>query len=232
MKLSYLAPLALFAVACTANTVVTDPNGGSSGSSGTPQDRGVEGGDQNPTTAPDTNPNGVPYPSQGIGTTVGAVMQNYKFLGYPDGDPSKGLQPMSLAQYFDPTGTKYKMIHVQASGSWCTYCRSETRMVIPLKPQLEQRKVLWVVSLAEGTVQGTPATKDDLDKWITTFKWDAPHLLDSGNKNFGPFYDAAAMPWNVNIDAKTMKILSSGVGAPQTEKALLDDLDAQLKKIQ
>lgn len=231
MKLSYLAPIAFFVSACAANTVVTDPNG-SSGSSGTPTDRGVEGGEQNPTTAPDKNPAGVDYPTQGIGTTVGAVMQNYKFLGYPDGDPSKGLQPMSLAQYFDPQGAKYKMIHVQASGTWCTYCRSETRMVIPLKAQLEAKKILWVVSLAEGPSQGTPSTKEDLDKWISQFKWDAPHLLDSGNKNFGPFYDAAALPWNVNIDAKTMKILSSGVGAPQSEKALMDELDAQLKKIQ
>lgn len=229
MKLSYLAPLTLSLAACAANTVVTDPN---AGSSGTPVDRGVEGGDKSPTTAPDTNPAGDPYPTQNIGTTVGTVIQNYKFLGYPDGDTAKGLQPISLAQYFDPKGTKYKMIHVQASGTWCTFCRQETRMVIPMKAQFEERKVLWVLSLAEGDVQGTAATKADLDKWISQFKWDVPHLLDSGNKNFGPFYDAAALPWNANIDLKTMKILSTSVGAPQSEKALLDELDANLKKIQ
>jgi thiol-disulfide isomerase/thioredoxin len=230
MKLSYLAPLAFFAAACTANTVVTDPN---NSSGGTNPDRGVEGtGVQNPATAPDKSPSGVDYPTANQGVTVGSVIQNYKFLGYPDGNPANGLQPMSMAQFFDPSGSKYKLIHVQASGTWCTYCKQEIRTVIPLAPQLNERKVVWIVSLAEGTVQGTPAAKEDLDKWISSFKWNAPHFLDSGNKNFGPFYDAAALPWNANIDAKTMKILSTGVGAATTEKAILDDLDAQLKKIQ
>ncbi len=230
MKLStVLAPLALLAVACSANTVVTDNGGGGGGGN---QDRGIDttGGDA--TQAPDTNPNGVAYPTDGVGVTVGARIQNFKFLGYPDGNPANGLQPMSMAQFFDPTGTKYKMIHVQASGAWCTYCKQEMKTVIPLAQQLSDRKVVWVVSLAEGNVLGTPAEKADLDRWIGTYKSSYPHFLDSGNKNFGPFYDAAALPWNCNIDAKTMKILSSGVGAATTDKQILDDLDAQLKKIQ
>ena len=100
MKLSYLAPLAFFAAACTANTVVTDPNNSSGGQN---PDRGVEGtGDQNPATAPDKNPQGVDYPTSNIGVTVGSIIQNYKFLGYPDGNPANGLQPMSMAQFFDP----------------------------------------------------------------------------------------------------------------------------------
>lgn len=229
MKLSYLAPFALFAVACTANTVVTDPNGGSSG---TPVDPGVQGGEQNPGTAPDKNPAGVDYPTGNIGVTVGSIIQNYKFLGYPDGNPANGLQPMSMAQFFDPKGEKYVMLHVQASGTWCTYCKQEIRTVIPMAAQLQQRKVVWIVSLAEGSVLGTPAQKSDLDQWLASFKSSFPHFLDSGNKNFGPFYDAAALPWNANIDAKTMKILSSGVGAKTTEKDILAELDENLKKIQ
>jgi len=92
------------------------------------------------------------------------------------------LQPISLAHYFDPKGTKYKRIHVQASGTWCTFCRQETRMVIPMKAQFEERKVLWVLSLAEGDVQGTPATKADLVKWISQFKWDVSITSTRGTK--------------------------------------------------
>lgn len=229
MKLSYLAPIAFLVSACAANTVVTD--NGSSGS-GTPTDRGVEGGEKSPASAPDTNPAGVAYPTQNVGITVGAILQNYKFLGYPDGNPANGLQPMSMAQFFDPTGAKYKMIHVQASGTWCTYCKQEIRTVIPMAQKLEERKVVWVVSLAEGDAIGTPAVKADLDDWLRQFKSNFPHFLDSGNKNFGPFYDAAALPWNANIDAKTMKILSAGVGAKTTEKDILAEIDENLKKVQ
>ena len=229
MKLSYLAPLAFFVSACAANTVVTDPNGG--GTSGTPTDRGVEGGEQNAASAPDANPAGAPYPTKNIGVLVGSVVQNYKFLGYPDGNPANGLQPMSMAQFFDPQGAQYKMIHIQASGTWCTYCKAEIRAAIPLAAKFAERKVVWIVSLAEGNALGVAATKRDLDTWVGMFKSGFPHFLDSGNKNFGPFYDAAALPWNANIDAKTMTILSSAVGAKTTEKDILAELDENLKKI-
>lgn len=220
--------LAVVSLACSSNTGGTEsPTGGS-----VDPDRGISGGGgDNAAVAPDTNPKGDPYPTANIGTTVGSRVQNYKFLGYPDGDPAKGLQPMSLAMFFDPTGEKYRMIHVQASGTWCTYCRAETKAVAPLASKLADRKVVWLISLAEGNALGTPATKSDLDQWIAQHKAPFPHLLDSGNKNFGPFYDAAALPWNANIDAKTMTILSSGVGAKTTEKDILGDIDANLAKV-
>src|SRR5689334_10703155 len=82
-------------------------------SSNTPasqQDKGLEGpGVGAADSAPDVNPDGVPYPSDHTGTiarkgtTPGNRIENFKFLGYPNADTSQGLQPISLAQYFDPT---------------------------------------------------------------------------------------------------------------------------------
>jgi hypothetical protein len=37
-------------------------------------------------------------------------------------------------------------------------------------------------------------------------------MLDPGNQNLGVFFDAAAIPFNANIDARTMEILSTDVG--------------------
>ena len=36
-------------------------------------------------------------------------------------------------------------------------------------------------------------------------------------QQFGIFYDAAALPWNADIDPRTMEILSSGTGAPSVD---------------
>lgn len=227
-----LAPLAvsLFAFGCASETTVNN-NGSSGGSSGS-TDRGLDGtGDTAAAAAPDKNPAGVEYPTDNLGTVVGTRMMNYKFVGYPDGNPANGLQPMSLAQYFDPTGEKIKLIHIQASGTWCTYCKQETKVVVPMAAKLAAKKVVWIISLAEGNAIGTPATREDLDKWIAQFKPPFPHFLDSGNKNLGPFYDAAALPWNANIDATTMKILSATTGAATTEAAVMNDLDANLAKV-
>jgi hypothetical protein len=215
-------PAALLVAAC------------SSSSSSTAQDKGIEGTADTAAAAPDKNPDGVPYPTDNIGTNArvgsrpGNRVTNYKFLGYPNGDITQGLQPISLATLFDPTGKRVKLIHVQASGTWCTYCQQETKAVVPLAQQLADRKVAWVISLAEGPTPGTAATAKDLDRWVAQFKAPYTHLLDPGNKNFGPFYDSAALPWNADIDARSMEILASGVGAT---KDPLGDVDKLLARI-
>lgn len=200
------------------------------------QDKGLEGeGVAAASTAPDTNPEGIPYPTDNIGTIErkgtrpGNRIPNFKFLGYPDADKSGGLQPISLAQFYDPTGTKYKIIHIQASGVWCTACQAETETVVPMKAELEAKGAIWLVSLAEGKTPGVPSTQKDLDGWIATFKSPYTHWLDPGNANLGPFYDRTALPWNANIDATTMEILTSGTGGVASPEGIHAELDEALE---
>jgi hypothetical protein len=220
-----VASLVLGLAACTSSTPSTSEG---------PQDEGLVGEGQ-AGDAPDTNPDGVPYPTDNIGTiarkqdVAGNRISNYKFLGYPNADIGGGLQPISLAQYFDPTGEKYKIIHIQASGVWCTFCQQETRAAVPLKADFEAKKAVWLVSLAEGSVRGTASKPADLDQWINTFKSPFTHWLDPGNANLGPFYDASALPWNANIDATTMEILTAGTGAVTTKEGLIAEIDEALE---
>ncbi len=207
-------------------------------SSNTPapeQSTGIDGeGEASATSAPDTNPDGVPYPSDSIGTiprkgtTAGNRIQNFKFLGYPDGDVSGGLKPISLAQFYDPAGTRYKIVHIQASGVWCTFCQQETKIVAGMKAELEAKKAVWLVSLAEGPTAGTASTKRDLDGWVNEFKAPYTHWLDPANANLGPFYDRSALPWNANIDATTMEILTSGTGAVTSKDGIIKEMDEAL----
>ena len=208
-------------------------------SSNTPveQDKGVEGeGVGAADSAPDVNPDGVPYPTDNVGTSPrlgnrkGNRLQNFKFLGYPDANVGGGLQPISMAQFFDPEGKKYKLIRIVASGSWCPPCQAEAQMVAPLKQKFEEKKIVWLTSLSEGPTYG-PSTKKDLDKWIDDFKSPHTHWLDPANKNFGPFYDRAAIPWNATVNAQTMEILDSKTGAPRSEEDLWGELDDFLTKI-
>ena len=138
---------------------------------------------------------------------------------------------MSMASFFDPKATRIKMIHIQASGTWCIHCQKETETVAPLRQKLLDRKVVWIISLAEGKTPGTAATASDLDKWINAFKAPYTHFLDPGNRNLGPFYDSAALPWNATLDARTMEIIDAHVGGAETEKDLLGEVDELLAKI-
>jgi hypothetical protein len=210
---------------------------GCTSSTATAQDPGLTGagtGTEAAESAPDTNPDGIAYPTANIGTqprtgkTRGNAIANFKFVGYPDGNKAAGLQPISLARFFDPKGEKTRLIHIQASGSWCTYCRQEAEIVTPMAATLKEKKVVWVMSLAEGPAVGTPSSKTDLDRWIDAFQSPYTHLWDSGNAKLGIFYDSAALPWNATIDARTMEILAAGVGAKTSKEAILSELDEML----
>ena|SRR5688572_13350328 len=226
MKIARILALpALFLFACSSETAAPE------------QDTGLKDDGTATVDAPDANPEGVPYPSDNVGTTArlgtkaGNRINNYKFYGYPDANAANGLQPMSLAQFFDPEGKKYKLIHIQASGVWCVYCQQETEIVVPLKAKFDEMKVVWLVSLAEGA-RGVPSKEKDLQGWITQFKSPYPHVLDPGNKNLGVFYDAAALPWNANINAKTMEILQAGTGAHTSESQIMDELNEWVGRIE
>jgi len=212
-------------VACSSSNSTGSASGGEEPGGG-----GLDGNGEATEVA--TNPDGVPYPTDNIGTvarkgsTPGNRIKNYSFLGYPNADKSGGLKRISLADYYDPTGSRYKIIHIQAAGVWCTACQGETRAVVPLKEDLEAKGAVWLVSIAEGSKIGVPSKQADMDGWIAQFKSPYTHWLDPGNENLGPFYDAAALPWNANIDATTMEILTSGTGGiadPEGIKAEIDD---------
>jgi hypothetical protein len=204
------------------------------GGCGSKQDPGLQGpGATSADSAPDTNPEGVPYPTDDIGRlprkisppTPGNRIANFKFLGYPNADESQGLQPLSLADYYDPTGNTYALIHIQAAGVWCSACKEETGVIVNLKPDFDKRKVVWLVSMAEGPTPNTPSQQKDLNNWIAQYKSPFTHWLDPSNANLGPFYDRSALPWNANIDAKTMEILTSATGTVATKDYILKDLD-------
>jgi hypothetical protein len=225
MKIARILALpVVFLLACSSETAAPE------------QDTGLQEDAPAAAEAPDSNPDGVPYPSANLGTNQrsgtkpGNRINNYKFYGYPDANAANGLQPMSLAQFYDPEGKTYKLIHIQASGVWCVYCQKETEVVVPLKSKFDEMKVVWLVSLAEGD-RGVPSKQKDLDGWIAEFKSPYPHVLDPGNRNLGVFYDAAALPWNANVNAQTMEILQAGTGAHTTEDSIMTELKDWLTKI-
>lgn len=216
-KLLAVASFSAFTVAgCGSNATPTSQTA--------PQDRGVETTDPPPGTTPgegqgsEVNPYGKPYPAENLGYQAragkrpGNIIRNYKFLGYRDGDPSKGRTVISLADLFDPETRQYKLIHFSAGALWCPPCNEEAKAIVPLVPSLKQKKVVVIQAIIEGNVRGTASTLDDLDTWQKKHSINYTLFLDPSQQNLGQFFDAAAIPWNGMIDARSMELLSSGVG--------------------
>jgi hypothetical protein len=174
------------------------------------------------------NPDGVPYPASSgghnarMGNTPGSVIQNFTFQGYPNADTSKGLQPIALADYYDPCGKRLKVLHLTVAGAWCVPCGEETDALVAAKAQLATERVVVIQALGDGPVEGVQATVTDLNNWTAKHASNFTEMLDPNLSNLGTFFNAATVPWNCDIDARTMEILHESTGWP-------GDLDTDLQ---
>jgi hypothetical protein len=173
-----------------------------------------------PLTGHTTNPDGIPYPdpvtgygrSSRSGTTPGSVMPNYRFLGYPNSDTTMGLQTVAFADFYDPCMKRYKLLHVTVAAVWCVPCNEETTALVAGAAALTAKGAVVLQVLDDGPIMGTPATKADLDYWITLHGTMFTEALDPMLTNLGSLVDAATVPWNCDLDPRTMEILDQSSG--------------------
>jgi len=170
--------------------------------------------------ADNLNPDGIPYPTPAGGygrmaatsKTPGSIIQNFKFLGYPDSDESKGLQTIAMADFYDPCGRRSKLLHLSVAGVWCVPCNEETDALVAAKADLASKGVVVVQALSDGPTEGVGATPSDLMYWIEKHMPSFTTMLDPGLQNLGGFFPASAIPWNCDIDPRTMEILDDSTG--------------------
>ena len=175
--------------------------------------------------------------STGKRTTAGSTMRNYKWQGFKAGALDRTtvtadlLQTRSLADFYDPEGKSgAKVLHLVASSRWCSVCAEETKNYLTKNAASDKAKGLVVIqTMIDGLRQGVPATSKDIDSWSASngiFVADTDGsgtalktgsllfalALDPDNKNLGPFFDGAGVPWNGYVDARTMEIIDYAVG--------------------
>jgi hypothetical protein len=192
-------------VGCSSNEAAASPLGGADAASD---------------AAYNLNPDGIPYPSPPggygrmarSGTTPGSVIANYKFQGYPNGNESGGLQTIALADYYDPCGKRSKLLHLSVAGVWCVGCSDETVAIVAGKADLASKGVVVIQALSDGPTEGVAATPSDLDYWVAKFMSNFTEMLDPGLMNLGGFFPAETLPWNCDIDPRTMEILDDSTG--------------------
>ena len=107
-----------------------------------------------------------------------------------------------------------KMLHLTVAGVWCVPCNEETDALVAAKAQLASERVTVIQALGDGPTEGVPATMTDLDNWIAKHGSNFTEMLDPNLANLGAFFSAASVPWNCDIDPRTMEIISDGTGWP------------------
>lgn len=211
--------LASVPAACAAAVVLAVAGCSSGGASG-----GSGGGSALQSSGHDVNPYGAPYPSPAggyghtprSGSTPGSIVQNFKFRGFVNGvvPPSGEMSVVSLADYYDPCGKTYEMIHLTASAVWCGPCSQETDALVMARSDLQSKGVVVLQVLFDGSAMGTPVSQSTLEAWMHQHDSNFTELLDSEltDPNLGGFFNTGAPPWNADVDPRTMEMLTSTLG--------------------
>lgn len=193
----------------------------------------VSGSGAPPTPLPGSGSNdgGDGYPEGPYGTSVGAVIANMDFNGYAR--PADGLGEskqitIQLADFYNPegdgvypegspygAGTPLPLgVMLNVGAGWCGPCKDEAQNLLPGEyAKFHPQGMELLAIIAEGQVQGVPATFDDLHLWIQAFGVDYPVAIDPAG-NAGTLFDASAFPGNLIIDTRDMSIIEVVSGIP------------------
>jgi hypothetical protein len=165
-------------------------------------------------------------------------MQNFKFLGWPNasqGSPTVDtgpFVPVALSSFYDPQQKKYKLLHISVAGVWCGPCNIETVTLTTIAGTLAKEGVVIIQALTEGPVAGNAAKLGDMMGWMPSHMAgvvdgfsvgprgpiDYNMVIDPEGANLGVFFTENAIPWEADIDVRTMEILYQNVGEdPNTQ---------------
>lgn len=180
---------------------------------------------------PPGEPADVGYPSGPFGVSVGSVIENYAFDGFPDSTLDNAtLAPIHLGDFYNPTGdgvfpgdspygpgeAKPRALLVTVSAVWCGPCNYEADHLLPQR--YEQYQPLggeFLLQLIDGPTPGVPAEPKHLTGWTKKYPVAYPAAID-------PSYDLAtlftggtsAFPANAIIDTRTMRLVEAIQGSP------------------
>jgi hypothetical protein len=160
------------------------------------------------------------YPAGPYGVSVGSVLTNYEFVGFPSPEVDTTLVPMRLGDFYNPTGdgvypegSPYgagkpmpKAIVVVVSAVWCAPCNYEADQILPGKlVEYEPKGADFFMQLIDGPNPGTPATETHLAKWTNKYDVDYPATLDPSYQ-LQALLTGTSFPASLIIDTRTMTL--------------------------
>ncbi|MFO0549259.1 MAG: TlpA family protein disulfide reductase [Polyangiaceae bacterium] len=184
------------------------------------------------------------YPQGPYGIEKGSVIQNYKFVGFPDplADKENAVE-IQLADFYNPSGdelyeagSKYgegtpkpRALLINIAAVWCGPCQFESKEILPEEyEKYRPRGAQFLLELADGPNVGEPAEFSHLVSWTTKYKTAWPSAIDPSYK-LSALFEADAFPANILIDTSTMEIVSVVAGVPESGDDFFKSLDALLE---
>ena len=163
------------------------------------------------------NPDNVPYPTVNIGGRPrtpgqpGQIFPNLTLQGVRSAATMETPAVVSMAEYFDPTGARYDLLHVIGVFFWCPHCNNETNNLSTIPTWQADHRVAVVQIAMLGYGNSAPAWSE-LQKWVSDHQVNYPVLVDGQGAQLGQYFSIKYVPLNIVVNPRTMEILAVDVG--------------------
>jgi len=163
------------------------------------------------------NPEGVAYPTENIGgqprtaTKAGQIFPNLTLEGVRSAATKDTPAVVSMAEYYDPTGARYDLLHVIGIFMWCPHCNNETNNLSTLPAWQADHRVAVVQIAMLGYGNAAPSWTE-LQKWVGDHNLTFPVLVDGQGAQLGQYFSVNYVPLNIVVNPRTMEVLDVTVG--------------------
>ena len=183
-----------------------------------------------------TNPDGTAYPTMNIGgqprtaTQAGQIFPNLTLQGVRSATTLDTPAVVSMAEYYDPSGARYDLLHVIGIFMWCPHCNNETNNLSTIPAwQAEHRvAVVQIAMLGYDSASNASPTWSELQKWVGDHNLNFPVLVDGQGAQLKQSFSVNYVPLNIVVNPRTMEILAVDVGeitdCQAYERGFLDSL--------
>ncbi len=163
------------------------------------------------------NPEGAPYPSENIGgrprtaAEPGQVFPNLTFEGIASAQAIDTPAVVAMADYYDPDGARYDLLHVVGIFLWCPHCNNESNALMQIATWRADHRVAVLQIAMEGYGSGAPGW-NELQRWVRDHSLDFPLVVDGEGAALGDYFPVASVPLNIVVEPRTMEILAVDIG--------------------
>ena len=157
------------------------------------------------------------YPAANIGgrprtaSQPGQIFPNLTLQGVRSVATVNTPATVSMAEFYDPDGLQYDLLHVMAIFMWCPHCNNETSDVSTIAAWQANHRVAAVQIAMLGYGNASP-TWAELQKWVGDHKLAFPVLVDGQGAQLGQYFSVNYVPINIVVNPRSMEILAVDVG--------------------
>jgi hypothetical protein len=118
---------------------------------------------------------------------------------------------VSMADYYDPDGLRYDLLHVMAIFLWCPHCSNETTAVAKLAAWQSSHRVATLQIAMQGYGSASP-TWAEVQKWAGDHNVGFPVVVDGQGAQLGAYFPVRSVPVNIVVNPRTMEVLAVDIG--------------------